>query len=886
MTETNLNSQALEQIGSRYDEEYGFHDPEKYFYKSGKGLTREIVEEISRQKNEPEWMREFRLRSLEIFHRKPMPTWGDTTLLNSIDFENIHYYVRPSEQQGKSWDEVPEDIKNTFDRLGIPEAERKFLAGVSAQYECLTGDTLVMANPSAVPIAEMKPGMKVYAWDENHRKLVKQHVRGVVCKGKRPVYEVNISGRKIKCTANHPLFALQYDKAPNRQRGKFSTAWRYLSDLGVGDYVAVIKQLPDEGKPYTLPQISFDSTYQGKNQLGTFPVKTSKLFHRRQTSLRLPQETTEEFMWIIGVFLGDGFIHRSIKNGDKNVIAVALPEQEIDMRQRFRMMCEDAFGYKVRFGRQKDRIRIHSIPLVQLFTALGLDAHAYTKQIPQWAFGLPRSQRLALIAGYIDSDGYVRNSKTNGNATITSVNAPMLKQLQALAISCGLHAAGPYQFTSKQLWKGKTTERVAYRLLVTGDLSPLSKYSVKVARDYVARKYSHTFNSAHKSPITTHTTEELGFGRIRSIAAAGEEEVYDIEVDGVHNFVAQGVIVHNSEVVYHSIRKDLEAQGVIFLSMDEGLKQYPDLVRKYFATVIPPADNKFAALNSAVWSGGSFVYVPKNTDVTIPLQAYFRINTENMGQFERTLIIADEGSAVTYVEGCTAPTYSSDSLHSAVVELIALPGATLRYTTIQNWSKNVFNLVTKRAIAYRNARVSWIDGNLGSKLTMKYPAIHLLEPGAHGEVLSIAFSGDGQHQDAGAKIIHAAPHTTSVITSKSISKGSGRSTYRGLLKVNKGCHDVKSNVVCDALLLNEQSCTDTYPTMEIAENDAQIGHEASVSKVSDEQLYYLRSRGISESQAMFMIVNGFIEPFTKELPLEYAVELNRLIQLEMEGSVG
>lgn len=351
-------------------------------------------------------------------------------------------------------------------------------------------------------------------------------------------------------------------------------------------------------------------------------------------------------------------------------------------------------------------------------------------------------------------------------------------------------------------------------------------------------------------------------------------------------FLAGVTAQYESEVVYHSIRKDLEKQGVVFMSMDDGLKQYPELVKQYFGTVIPSADNKFAALNSAVWSGGSFVYVPKNTNVTIPLQAYFRINTENMGQFERTLIIADEGSSVHYIEGCTAPTYSTDSLHSAVVELLAMEGATIRYTTIQNWSKNVYNLVTKRAVAYKNAKVEWVDGNLGSKLTMKYPAIYLLGEGAHGEVLSIAFAGDGQHQDAGAKIVHSASNTTSVVTSKSISKRAGRSSYRGLLKVDKGCKNVKSNVVCDALLLHENSCTDTFPTMEIADQTAQIGHEATVSKVSDEQLHYLRSRGISEEQALFMIVNGFIEPFTKELPLEYAVELNRLIQLEMEGSVG
>ncbi len=471
-----MSNQTLESIGQDYDTQFGFHDPENYVFKSGRGLTRETVEAMSAMKKEPAWMLEFRLKALEIYHQKPMPRWGDSKMLDSIDFDNIHYYVRPSEREEKNWDDVPQDIRNTFDKLGIPEAERKFLAGVTAQYE--------------------------------------------------------------------------------------------------------------------------------------------------------------------------------------------------------------------------------------------------------------------------------------------------------------------------------------------------------------------------------------------------------------------------SEVVYHSISKDLEAQGVRFLSMDDGLRQFPEIVRQYLGTIIPPHDNKFAALNSAVWSGGSFVYVPKNTHVNIPLQAYFRINTENMGQFERTLIIADEGSSVHYVEGCTAPTYSSDSLHSAVVELIALAGAKIRYTTIQNWSKNVYNLVTKRAVAYRNARVEWVDGNLGSKLTMKYPAVYLMEPGAHGEILSIAFSGDDQHQDAGAKIVHAAPNTTSVVTSKSISKGTGRSSYRGLVRVEKGATGVKSSVVCDALLLNPESRTDTYPTMEIHDSTANIGHEASVSKVSDEQLYYLRSRGLSESQAMMMIINGFIEPFTRELPLEYAVELNRLIQLEMEGSVG
>ena len=465
-------------IGQNYEQQYGFHDPEKFVFKSQKGLTRKTVEEISGMKNEPEWMLKYRLRALEIYEKKPMPVWADMSLLGQIKFDDIYYYLKPTGGEGNTnkWEDVPADIKNTFDKLGIPEAERKFLAGVTAQYE--------------------------------------------------------------------------------------------------------------------------------------------------------------------------------------------------------------------------------------------------------------------------------------------------------------------------------------------------------------------------------------------------------------------------SEVVYHSIHADLEKQGVIFLGMDDGLKKYPELVKKYFGTIIPAADNKFSALNSAVWSGGSFIYVPKGVKVAIPLQAYFRINAKNMGQFERTLIIADEGSSVHYIEGCTAPTYSSDSLHSAVVELVALPHAHIRYTTIQNWSKNVYNLVTKRAAAHENAIVEWLDGNLGSKLTMKYPAVYLVGRKARGEVVSVAFSGAGQHQDAGAKMVHLAPETSSTILSKSISKDGGRSTYRGLVKVYPDAENVKCSVRCDALLMDEISRSDTYPTMEIDAKKVQIGHEATVSKVGEEQLFYLMSRGLKEQEATTMVVNGFFEAFAKELPLEYAVELNRLVQLAMEGSVG
>ena len=343
---------------------------------------------------------------------------------------------------------------------------------------------------------------------------------------------------------------------------------------------------------------------------------------------------------------------------------------------------------------------------------------------------------------------------------------------------------------------------------------------------------------------------------------------------------------YESEVVYHQIREDLERQGVIFLDTDTGLKEHPEIFKEYFGTVIPAGDNKFAALNTAVWSGGSFVYVPKGVKVEIPLQAYFRINTENMGQFERTLIIADEDSYVHYIEGCTAPIYQSDSLHSAVVEIIVKKNARVRYTTIQNWSNNVYNLVTKRAIAHESATMEWIDGNIGSKVTMKYPSVILAGEHARGETLSVAFAGEGQHQDAGAKMIHLAPHTTSSIVSKSIARGGGRTSYRGEIRVNPGAHHSANTVRCDALLVDTISRSDTYPANEIREDDVSMGHEATVSQISAEQLFYLQSRGLPEDEAMAMIVRGFIEPIAKELPMEYALELNKLIEMQMEGAVG
>jgi Fe-S cluster assembly protein SufB len=407
----------------------------------------------------------------------------------------------------------------------------------------------------------------------------------------------------------------------------------------------------------------------------------------------------------------------------------------------------------------------------------------------------------------------------------------------------------------------------------------------------------------HRKPMPTWGAElAIDFDNIKYFVRSTEKQATSWEElpDDIKNtydrlgipeaekqrLVAGVAAQYESEVVYHKIREDLEEQGVIFLDTDTGLREHPEVFRDYFGSVIPVGDNKFAALNSAVWSGGSFIYVPKGVHVDIPLQAYFRINTENMGQFERTLIIVDEGAYVHYVEGCTAPIYSSDSLHSAVVEIIVKKGARCRYTTIQNWSNNVYNLVTKRAVCEAGATMEWIDGNIGSKVTMKYPAVYLMGEHSRGETLSIAFAGEGQHQDAGAKMVHNAPHTSSSIISKSVARGGGRTSYRGLVLVNDGAHHSASTVKCDALLVDQISRSDTYPYVDVREDDVSLGHEATVSKVSEDQLFYLMSRGLGEDEAMAMIVRGFIEPIARELPMEYALELNRLIELQMEGAVG
>ncbi|MBI3495040.1 Fe-S cluster assembly protein SufB [Candidatus Berkelbacteria bacterium] len=436
------------------------------------------------------------------------------------------------------------------------------------------------------------------------------------------------------------------------------------------------------------------------------------------------------------------------------------------------------------------------------------------------------------------------------------------------------------------VYKGQQQERIAYRLMLTGDLTPLNLCSVKVAAHYQPTRFHRRYNTYHGSPLTAHTSDQLGFFAIQSIRYVGKQTTFDIAVEGLHNFIAEGIVVHNSEMVYHKTKRALEAQGVIFTDMDTGLRKHPEIVKQYFGTIIPPTDNKFAALNSSVWSGGSFVYVPKGVQLTEPLQAYFRINAEGMGQFERTLIVIDEGAFAHYIEGCTASIYSKDSLHAAVVEIIVKPGGRCRYTTLQNWSNNVYNLVTKRARVEEGATMEWVDFNGGSKLTMKYPSVYLVGRKARGDILSVAIAGPGQHQDTGGKVLCLAPETSGTITAKSVAFQGGQTSYRGLVKVAQGATNSKVHVVCDALLLDASARNDTYPTMKINDNSAQIGHEATVAKIGDDELFYLRSRGLAEAEARSMIVNGFFEQFTRQLPMEYAVEFNRLIELEMEGSVG
>jgi Fe-S cluster assembly protein SufB len=755
---------------------------------------------------------------------------------------------------------LPEGMKETYEKLGIPEAERKFLAGVTAQYECLRGSTLVWTTEGMRPIKTLEAGDEVFSLDEATREVVRARVAGAVCSGDKEVFEIRARGRVIGASANHPFLVLRDQRKEGRSRRRFATRWVPVEELEVGDFVAVTTDVPDFGESHVL--LAPDE---------------------RADSDALPLVTSPDLMWWLGLYVGDGFLKHS---GSYTTVQIAVDPADTQLIDEIIRVTAELFGVQLTLA--ADCLRLHgrgTSTLAEFLELNGFGGGSLAKRVPEWVFGLPSPERLAFLAGYVDADGYVRDDASNHDVSITSGNESLLTDMKQLLALGGIGTSSVSRFESKNPRDPMLT-RTGYRLSLSGRFDRLPCRSPRRAGRMGSRRYFHRYRSAKGTTFRAHTSEMFGFIRIDSIEAVGVEPVYDIEVMGHHNFVAEGFVVHNSEVVYHKNREDLEKLGVLFTDMDTAVREYPEIVQEYFGTVIPPGDNKFAALNSSVWSGGSFVYVPAGVHVEMPLQAYFRINAENAGQFERTLIIAEEGASVHYVEGCSAPVYSSDSLHSAVVELIAKPGARLRYTTIQNWSPNVYNLVTKRARAQAEATVEWIDGNLGSKLTMKYPAVVMVGPKAHGEVLSVAYAGPGQHQDAGAKMTHAAPETTSIIDSKSIAKDGGRTSYRGLVKVEEGAHRSKSHVRCDALILDDHSRSDTWPRMEVDEKDARIGHEATVSKVGDDQIFYLMSRGLTEQQATAMIVNGFIEPITKTLPMEYAVELSRLIELNMEGAVG
>ena len=832
---------------------YGWADSDTAGASAQRGLSEAVVRDISAKKDEPEWMLDVRLRALRTFDKKPMPRWGSE--LSGIDFDNIKYFVRSTEKQATSWEELPEDIKRTYDRLGIPEAEKqRLVAGVAAQYECLAGDTLVWtANRGQIPIKEISRGDRVFAYDEESERFVVAPVKAAAQTDTRQTYTVSTSRRSVRATDNHPMLVLRDERKPGRQRARYDRRWVTVGEIRPGDFIAVPRQLPSFGESAQLPKLD---------------------------GLQAPERSNVDLMWLLGLYIGDGNLHLSTKTYR---VQFAIPAADVELRAEVTRVVRDLFGLRC-IEADEFRVVVNSKALTEWITEIGFAGLSLTKRVPEWVFALPVDQRLAFLGGWIDADGYVQPEQS-GSIMLTCANEALIGQARELAELAGLRAGGPWQF--QQPYRHDPDRiQTAWRLGISGDFEKLDCRNPKRFNRFGRRAYFHSSNGAHGTTIRAHTNEWLGFERVKSIEPYGVEPVYDIEVDGPHNFLAEGLVVHNSEVVYHQIREDLEAQGVIFLDTDTGLKEHPEIFKQYFGTVIPAGDNKFSALNTAVWSGGSFIYVPPGVHVDIPLQAYFRINTENMGQFERTLIIADEGSYVHYVEGCTAPIYKSDSLHSAVVEIIVKPHARVRYTTIQNWSNNVYNLVTKRARAEAGATMEWIDGNIGSKVTMKYPAVWMTGEHAKGEVLSIAFAGEGQHQDTGAKMLHLAPNTSSNIVSKSVARGGGRASYRGLVQVNKGAHGSRSSVKCDALLVDTVSRSDTYPYVDIREDDVTMGHEATVSKVSEEQMFYLMSRGLTEDEAMAMVVRGFVEPIAKELPMEYALELNRLIELQMEGAVG
>ncbi|NCP16546.1 hypothetical protein GW866_05815, partial [bacterium] len=581
-----------------------------------------------------------------------------------------------------------------------------FLAGVGAQYECLSGDTRVYTARGIVPIQNIVPGDVVFSLDESTNEIVPAPVKASIPKGERPVFEMKVGSRAIRATENHPFLVLENKRAPGRQRGRYARAWKYLRELRAGDLVAVAKSLPDVGQSYTLQQPKIKTKVVGRNQAVEYPLDITS----RYNPVALPQQTNDDLMWWLGLYIGDGFIHHHPR-ADKARIEFAIPETDETLRSEFSSATTRLFELSAANG-DPYRMTVYSTIVARFLEVNGFTGGALEKRVPTWVASLPQSQILAFLGGYVDADGYVRDHAKNKDVVLTSANAELLQDVRNLAALCGIGTSNIHRFEGKHP-HDENRIMVGYRMMFSGDFERLGCRSEQRLVRMGKRKFHHSYSMAENTSFRKHVNEFFGYARIESIAPAGVETVYDIEVDGPHNFVAEGLIVHNSEMVYHSILEHLEKQGVIFLSIEDGLRQHPDLFREYFGTVIPIEDNKFAALNSAVWSGGSFVYVPKGVKVDLPLQAYFRLNAANVGQFERSLIIVDEGAYVHYTEGCTAPQYTTNSFHSGVIEIIVKRGARSRYTTIQNWSTNVYNLVTQRAKVFGDGTHEWVDANLG-----------------------------------------------------------------------------------------------------------------------------------------------------------------------------
>ena len=865
---------------SRYDDFVSI----KNKFESPEGLTEELVRFISKEKNEPEWMLNKRLQGFKLFTETKLPTWGPD--LSKLDLDKIKYYVDPDAKESTKWEDVPEEIRRVAEKIGINEVEKRELGGAGFQFDCLTGDSLVYTNPKGpMEIKNIKPGDTVFSYDEESNNIVKSKVTGFMDKGKLPVFEVNVAGRKIKTTSNHPFLTLVDKRKEGKLRARYAKEWKPLSDLNEGDIVAIATDLPECGESYKFPKFEIRRTIKGKNQTGqTFDVDISKTYN----NIILPKSSNEDFMWILGVFLGEGWISKS-KKEFKKYVKFAIPESQESFRIEFNEACKKVFGYNIT-TKTKDWVSINSTLLAHFLENIGFNSGARIKRVPNWVISIPKNEKLAFLGGYLDSDGTVRKkSDSNHTADVvyTSVNKEILAKIKQLCIYCGIQTSKITNVESSYIYKGEKKNASFHRLHISGNSGIIkSRYNFKKDR-LNKKKFFIKFKSIMDTNIRSHTSDSVGFAKIKSIKSIGIENVYDISIEGYKNFVSEGIIVHNSSMAYHSLKVELEEQGVIFENMDVAVHKYPELVKKYFmSSCIPVNDHKFIMLHAAVWSGGTFIYIPENVKVRMPLQAYFRMNAMKGGQFEHTLIIADKNSEVAYIEGCSSPLYNENNLHAGCVEIHVLEGARVRYMSVENWSRNTYNLNTKRAIVQKNGIIEFLNGNMGSNKTMLYPCSVLVGEGARSDSLGIAFAGAGQNQDTGSKVIHAAPNTYSTIKAKSISKDGGISTYRGLVKVMKNAKNTKCSVNCDALLIDDGSVSNTYPIMKIETNKTDIAHEASVGKIGEEEIFYLMSRGLSEEQAMQMVVSGFIEPVVKQLPLEYAVELNKLIELEMEGSVG